>query len=148
MNAGAKISATDNAGDNALHIALRARSKRITQCLLKNPSDSRLLYRPNKSGQTPYSIDQESSQPIIPLIFGPLDAEVQMDAMLGYDVYSNVLADIACEPSLVLPLTIGMSVLASFIDSRGKVYEVFQYGISGSAFAPHLNPGVGCWLQK
>ncbi|CAG9537947.1 unnamed protein product [Cercopithifilaria johnstoni] len=108
INSGAKVSATDNAGDNALHVALRARSRKITQSLLLNPSDSRLLYRPNKLGQTPYSIDQENPQPIIPLIYGPLDAEIQVDAMLGYDIYSNVLADIVCEPNLTLPLTIGL----------------------------------------
>uniref|UniRef100_A0A1I7W1Z3 ANK_REP_REGION domain-containing protein n=1 Tax=Loa loa TaxID=7209 RepID=A0A1I7W1Z3_LOALO len=108
VNSGAKVSATDNAGDNVLHVALRARSRKITQSLLLNPSDSRLLYRPNKLGQTPYSIDQENPQPIIPLIYGPLDAEVQVDAMLGYDIYSNVLADIVCEPNLTLPLTIGL----------------------------------------
>ncbi|KAL3984752.1 KAP P-loop domain family protein [Acanthocheilonema viteae] len=108
VNSGAKVSATDNAGDNVLHVALRARSRKITQSLLLNPSDSRLLYRPNKLGQTPYSVDQENPQPIIPLIYGPLDAEIQVDAMLGYDIYSNVLADIVCEPNLTLPLTIGL----------------------------------------
>ncbi|KAK6061362.1 hypothetical protein COOONC_00972 [Cooperia oncophora] len=95
VKAGAKVSAADNNGDNALHLALRARSRRLTQTLLANPSDSRLLYRPNRLGQTPYSIDQGNPQPILPLIFGPIDAEQQMDTMLGYDVYSNVLADIA-----------------------------------------------------
>uniref|UniRef100_A0A1I8A8N2 ANK_REP_REGION domain-containing protein n=1 Tax=Steinernema glaseri TaxID=37863 RepID=A0A1I8A8N2_9BILA len=108
VNAGSKISATDNAGDNALHLALRARSRRLTQILLANPSDSRLLYRPNKLGQTPYSIDQSNPQPIIPLIFGPVDSELNMDTMLGYDIYSNVLADIVCEPNLTLPLTVGL----------------------------------------
>ncbi|KAJ1349872.1 hypothetical protein KIN20_005533 [Parelaphostrongylus tenuis] len=108
VKAGAKISATDNNGDNALHYALRARSRRLTQTLLANPSDSRLLYRPNRLGQTPYSIDQGNPQPILPLIFGPIDADQQMDTMLGYDIYSNVLADIVCEPSLSLPLTIGL----------------------------------------
>ncbi|KAK6747115.1 hypothetical protein RB195_000379 [Necator americanus] len=108
VKSGAKISAADNNGDNALHLALRARSRRLTQTLLANPSDSRLLYRPNRLGQTPYSIDNANPQPILPLIFGPIDAEQHMDTMLGYDVYSNVLADIVCEPSLSLPLTIGL----------------------------------------
>uniref|UniRef100_A0A183G6F0 ANK_REP_REGION domain-containing protein n=1 Tax=Heligmosomoides polygyrus TaxID=6339 RepID=A0A183G6F0_HELPZ len=108
VKSGAKIAAADNNGDNALHLALRARSRRLTQTLLANPSDSRLLYRPNRIGQTPYSIDQANPQPILPLIFGPIDAEQQMDTMLGYDVYSNVLADIVCEPSLSLPLTVGL----------------------------------------
>ncbi|GMS95993.1 hypothetical protein PENTCL1PPCAC_18168, partial [Pristionchus entomophagus] len=108
VNAGAKISGTDNNGDNTLHLSLRARSKRLTQTLLVNPSDSRLLYRPNKIGQTPYSIDQMNPSPILPHIFGPIDAENQMESILGYDVYSNVLADMVCEPSLTLPLTMGL----------------------------------------
>ncbi|CAB3406257.1 unnamed protein product [Caenorhabditis bovis] len=108
ISAGAKLSAVDNCGDNALHLALRARSRRLTQALLSNPSDSRLLYRPNKLGQTPYSIDLSNPQPILPLIFGPIDAEDKMENVMGYDVYSNVLADIVCEPSLSLPLTIGL----------------------------------------
>ncbi|CAI2350100.1 unnamed protein product [Caenorhabditis sp. 36 PRJEB53466] len=108
MSFGAKLAAVDNCGDNALHLALRARSRRLTQALLSNPSESRLLYRPNKLGQTPYSIDLSNPQPILPLIFGPIDAEDKMDTAMGYDVYSNVLADIVCEPSLSLPLTIGL----------------------------------------
>lgn len=108
ISAGSKLAATDNAGDNALHLALRARSKRLTQVLLANPSDSRLLYRPNKLGRTPYSLDMESQQPILPLIFGRMDTDDKMDTVMGYDVYSNVLADILSEPSLSLPMTIGL----------------------------------------
>uniref|UniRef100_A0A0N5AP23 ANK_REP_REGION domain-containing protein n=1 Tax=Syphacia muris TaxID=451379 RepID=A0A0N5AP23_9BILA len=108
VSAGAKISTTDNAGDNPLHLALRGKSKRLTQSLLANPSDSRLLYRPNKSGHTPYFIDQCHPKPILPLIFGPVETESHVDAMLGYNIYSNVLADIACEPSLTMPLTVGL----------------------------------------
>ncbi|CAD6196866.1 unnamed protein product [Caenorhabditis auriculariae] len=108
ISAGAKLAATDNMGDNALHIAVRARSRRLTQALLSNPSDSRLLYRPNKLGQTPYSIDVSNPQPILSLIHGPIDAEEKMDSVMGYDVYANVLADILCEPSLSLPLTVGL----------------------------------------
>ena len=92
VNAGAKLSATDNAGDNSLHLALRSRSPRLTQVLLVNPSDSKLLYRPNKLGETPYSIDQENPHPILPSIFGPIGADVDLKNMLGYDVYGDVLA--------------------------------------------------------
>jgi ankyrin repeat-rich membrane spanning protein len=92
VNAGAKLSATDNSGDNALHLALRSRSPRLTQVLLVNPSDSKLLYRPNKLGETPYSIDQENPHPILPSIFGPIGADVDLKNMLGYDVYGDVLA--------------------------------------------------------
>ncbi len=91
VNNGAKVGATDNAGDNALHLALRARSRRLTQTLLARPSDSRLLYRPNKLGQTPYSIDQSNPQAILPLIFGPVESDTQMERMLGYDVYRQYL---------------------------------------------------------
>uniref|UniRef100_A0A914DMY8 KAP NTPase domain-containing protein n=1 Tax=Acrobeloides nanus TaxID=290746 RepID=A0A914DMY8_9BILA len=108
VNAGAKLSATDNSGDNSLHLALRSRSPRLTQVLLVNPSDSKLLYRPNRLGETPYSIDQENPHPILPSIFGPIGADVDLKNMLGYDVYGDVLADIVCEPNLSLPLTIGL----------------------------------------
>uniref|UniRef100_A0AC34Q5T4 KAP NTPase domain-containing protein n=1 Tax=Panagrolaimus sp. JU765 TaxID=591449 RepID=A0AC34Q5T4_9BILA len=108
VNHGAKIGATDNNGDNPLHLALRARSTRLTQVLLVNPSDSKLLYRPNKYGETPYSIDQQNPNPILPSIFGPIGADVDVKNMLGYDAYSDVLADIVCEPNLTLPLMIGL----------------------------------------
>jgi len=108
VNMGAKISATDNAGDNSLHLALRARSKRLTQILLVNPSDSKLLYRPNKLGETPYSIDQEALRPVLPTIFGPIGTDVDLKSLLGFDIYSDVLADVVCEPNLSLPLTVGL----------------------------------------
>ena len=108
VNHGAKIGATDNNGDNPLHLALRARSTRLTQVLLVNPSDSKLLYRPNKFGETPYSIDQQNPHPILPSIFGPIGSDVDIKNMLGYDAYSDVLADIVCEPNLTLPLMIGL----------------------------------------
>lgn len=92
VNAGAKLSATDNNGDNALHLALRSRSPRLTQVSLVNPSDSKLLYRPNKMGETPYSIDQENPHPILPSIFGPIGTEVDLKSILGYDAYGDVLA--------------------------------------------------------
>ncbi|CAD5215858.1 unnamed protein product [Bursaphelenchus okinawaensis] len=108
VHSGAKISTTDNVGDNALHLALRARSKKLAQLLLVNPGDSKLLYRPNKLGETPYSIDQESSSPILPTIFGPIGVDMEFNSLLGYEAYSDVLADIVCEPNLSLPLTIGL----------------------------------------
>lgn len=36
----------------------------------------------------------ENPQPILPLLYGPKQADQQMDSMMGYDVYGNVLADI------------------------------------------------------
>lgn len=57
-------------GDTALHIALRARSKRITEMLLRNPKNSQLLYKANKGGETPYSIDAYYQKGILTQIFG------------------------------------------------------------------------------
>ena len=57
-------------GDTALHIAIRARSKRITELLLRNPGNSRLLYRPNKFGDTPYSMDMYHQRGILQGIHG------------------------------------------------------------------------------
>ena len=108
IHSGAKVAVTDINGDNCLHIALRSRSRRLTQILLSKPSDARLLYRPNAHGETPYSIDQANQAPILPSIFGPVESDAQTDAMLGYDVYANVLADIFCEPNLSLPLSVGL----------------------------------------
>lgn len=57
-------------GDTALHIAIRARSKRITELLLRNPRHSRLLYRLNKAGESPYSMDTYHQRGILPQIYG------------------------------------------------------------------------------
>ena len=67
---GGKVYATDKKGDSVLHIALRARSKKLTEILLRNPKDSRLLYRPNKAGETPYNIDVAHQKSILTQIFG------------------------------------------------------------------------------
>ena len=40
---------------------MRARSKAVVEVLLRNPKHSQLLYRPNRKGETPYSIDVNSS---------------------------------------------------------------------------------------
>jgi ankyrin repeat-rich membrane spanning protein len=70
IHSGAKVAVSDNNGNNCLHIALRSRSRRLTQILLSRPNDARLLYRPNNDGDTPYSIDQQHESPILPSIFG------------------------------------------------------------------------------
>lgn len=57
-------------GDTTLHIALRIRHKQITEMLLRNPKDGRLLYRPNKAGETPYNIDAANQKGILTHIFG------------------------------------------------------------------------------
>lgn len=42
------------------------------------------------------------------LVFGPIGVDVDLKNLLGYEAYSDVLADIVCEPNLTLPLTIGL----------------------------------------
>lgn len=66
----AKVSACDKRGDTGLHIAMRARSKAIVEVLLRNPKNSQLLYRPNRSGETPYNIDMNHQKTILGQIFG------------------------------------------------------------------------------
>lgn len=57
-------------GDTALHVAVRGRSKRITELLLRHPKDGRLLYRPNKAGETPYQIDLKHEKSVLTQVFG------------------------------------------------------------------------------
>lgn len=57
-------------GDTAVHIAVRGRYRRICELLLRNPKDARLLYRPNKAGETPYNIDRQHKHSLLTQIFG------------------------------------------------------------------------------
>lgn len=104
------MSAADKKGDTALHIAMRARSKAIVEILLRNPKNSQLLYRPNRAGETPYNIDVNHTKTILGQIFGArrLNTNEDNENMLGYDLYSSALADILSEPSLSMPITVGL----------------------------------------
>uniref|UniRef100_A0A5S6R354 ANK_REP_REGION domain-containing protein n=1 Tax=Trichuris muris TaxID=70415 RepID=A0A5S6R354_TRIMR len=106
--AGANVGATDKNGDTTLHIAVRCRSRRMVQLLLAPPFDSRILYQPNKIKETPYSIDRASNRPILRHVFGPMDSSLKTEAMMGYELYSSVLADILCAPNLSLPIFVGL----------------------------------------
>ena len=53
-----------------MHVAVRGRYRRICELLLRNPKDARLLYRPNKFGETPYNIDRQHKNSILTQIFG------------------------------------------------------------------------------
>ena len=53
-----------------MHIAVRSRSKRIMELLLTNPKDGRLLYRPNRAGETPYQLDTVHDKSILTQIHG------------------------------------------------------------------------------
>ncbi|XP_005101087.2 kinase D-interacting substrate of 220 kDa B [Aplysia californica] len=109
IDRGAKVSASDKRGDTALHIAIRARAKRITELLLCNPRHSRLLYRLNKAGESPYSMDTYYQRGILPQIYGhgKLNA-TDAENLLGYEIYSSALADILSEPGLMTPITMGL----------------------------------------
>ncbi|XP_045472917.1 kinase D-interacting substrate of 220 kDa B isoform X2 [Harmonia axyridis] len=106
----AKVSASDKRGDTALHIAMRSRSKTIVEILLRNPKHSQLLYRPNKAGETPYNIDGSHQKTILGQIFGArrLNTNEDNENMLGYDLYTSSLADMLSEPSLSMPITVGL----------------------------------------
>ncbi|XP_039523909.1 kinase D-interacting substrate of 220 kDa isoform X1 [Pimephales promelas] len=110
LDKGAKVSAVDKKGDTALHIAIRGRSRKLAEVLLRNPKDGRLLYRPNKEGETPYNIDCTHQKSILTQIFGAKHlspSECDGD-MLGYDLYSSALADILSEPTMQPPICVGL----------------------------------------
>ncbi len=65
-----KYNVISQKGDTALHIAIRGRSRKLAELLLRNPKDGRLLYRPNKEGETPYNIDCTHQKSILTQIFG------------------------------------------------------------------------------
>ena len=70
-----------------------------------------LLYKPNKQGETPYNIDMNSKKSILGSVFGArgrLNANEDSESMLGYDLYSSALADILTEPTLSMPITVGL----------------------------------------
>ncbi|KAL4624039.1 kinase D-interacting substrate of 220 kDa-like isoform X3 [Arapaima gigas] len=110
LDKGAKVSAVDKKGDTALHIAIRGRSRKLAELLLRNPKDGRLLYRPNRAGETPYNIDCTHQKSILTQIFGAkhLSPTESDGDMLGYDLYSSALADILSEPTMQPPICVGL----------------------------------------
>ena len=89
---------------------MRAGSRATVELLLRNPKHSQLLYKPNNQGETPYNIDLASQRPILSLLFGSrkLNTNEDADRLLGYNLYGSALADILTEPSLTLPVTVGI----------------------------------------
>uniref|UniRef100_A0A3P9BDH4 Kinase D interacting substrate 220 n=1 Tax=Maylandia zebra TaxID=106582 RepID=A0A3P9BDH4_9CICH len=110
LDKGAKVSSVDKKGDTPLHIAIRGRSRKLAELLLRNPKDGRLLYRPNKAGETPYNIDCTHQKSILTQIFGAkhLSPTESDGDMLGYDLYSSALADILSEPTMQPPICVGL----------------------------------------
>jgi ankyrin repeat-rich membrane spanning protein len=61
-------------------------------------------------GETPYNLDMGSAKPILGQMFGTrrINANEDGEVMLGYDLYSSALANILTEPSLAMPVTVGL----------------------------------------
>lgn len=141
----AKPTAADRKGDTCLHIAMRARSRAIVEILLRNPKHSHLLYRPNRAGETPYNIDLAHQKTILGQIFGArrLNANEDNEGMLGYDLYSSALADILSEPTLTMPITVGLYAKWG----SGKSFLLGKLRDEMKNFArhhqpPHLSPSL------
>lgn len=149
-------------GDTPLHIAIRGRSRRLAELLLRNPKDGRLLYRPNRAGDTPYNIDCSHHKSILTQIFGartctasarspwrrrgltgvsPLSAghlsptETDGD-MLGYDLYSSALADILSEPTMQPPTCVGLYAQWG----SGKSFLLKKLEGEVASTPPHTHP--------
>ena len=107
----AKVSQVDREGDSVLHIAARSQSKAILELILRNPSNSQLLYKPNKRGETPFSIDSAHQKPVLPTLFGAAPSSrrvLEKETQLGYDLYSSAIANLLSEPQLKTPICIGL----------------------------------------
>lgn len=106
----ARVYASDKKGDTALHIAMRSSSRNIVELLLRNPSHGQLLYRPNRDGETPYTIDLRHQKPLLSQVYGAnrLNTNEDNEDILGYDLYSSTLADMLSAPSVSMPITVGL----------------------------------------
>ena len=108
----AKLNVSDKKGDTALHVAMRAGSRSIVGLILRNPKHSQLLYKPNQKGETPYNIDMSNNKPILSQLLGTrqlnTNEDTNTEGLLGYDLYGSSLANILAEPSLSLPITVGL----------------------------------------
>lgn len=105
----------------------------IVEILLRNPKNSQLLYKPNKMNETPYNIDLSYNKTILGQIFGArkLNTNEDNENMLGYELYSAALADMLSEPSLSVPITVGLYARwgsgKSFLLSKLKGEQRFNY---------------------
>ncbi|XP_065058902.1 kinase D-interacting substrate of 220 kDa B-like isoform X2 [Rhopilema esculentum] len=136
---GANPAAVDKKGDTALHISVRLKYAGLCEVLLRDQKNSRLLYKPNKAGDTPYSIDRANKQSVLSPIFGNRDLSADISRMelpSGQDKFVMALADFISDPSLSTPLTVGLfsrwgtgkSVILQRIYEQLKAYA-FQEAI-------------------
>lgn len=90
---------------------MRAQAKTIVEFLLRNPRNSQLLYKPNKRGETPFMLDNSHQKPILPTLFGATPSSrrvLEKETQLGYDLYSSAIANLLSEPTLKLPICVGL----------------------------------------
>ena len=82
--------------------------------------------RPNRAGETPYSVDSNSQKPILGSVFGArrLNTHEDSENILGYDLYSSALADMLTEPTLSMPITVSEYLCHSFILFPGCVIPI------------------------
>ncbi|MEQ2193388.1 hypothetical protein XENOCAPTIV_021014, partial [Xenoophorus captivus] len=104
LDAGTYVNIPDRKGDTALHIAIRGRSRKLAELLLRNPKDGRLLYRPNKAGETPYNIDCTHQKSILTQIFG---ASQQIEPLFQFSWLVVLLTLLLCgSVAIVLGFTV------------------------------------------
>lgn len=53
-----------------MHVAMRARNRKMLELLLKAPRNARFLYVRNKAGETPYTLDGGHRKSLLAHIFG------------------------------------------------------------------------------
>ena len=120
--------------------------QQIVDILLRNPKNSQLLYKPNKINETPYNIDMSYNKTILGQIFGArkLNTNEDNENMLGYELYSAALADMLSEPSLSVPITVGLYARwgsgKSFLLNKLKGKYIFFI------FTSHCNLYLGGWM--
>uniref|UniRef100_A0A8C4NPD0 Kinase D-interacting substrate 220a n=1 Tax=Eptatretus burgeri TaxID=7764 RepID=A0A8C4NPD0_EPTBU len=128
LDKNAKVSASDKKGDSSLHIAIRGRSRRLAELLLRNPKDGRLLYRPNKAGETPYNVDCNHQKSILTQIFGAHEMKTfagqESMPLLHFSWLLMMLVVLVCSVSslflsitvkISLGIAVGFSLLAFFV---------------------------------
>ena len=115
-------------GDTCLHIAMRTRNRRMLECILKNPRNSRYLYVRNKDGETAYSIDNSQRKSILSHIFGAS----KFSTWSAFIVYTMLHKN---DPKLLFQIII---YLVSVLLCSDKVYDWSQLDLVWT-FGQHLS---------
>ena len=133
---GANVFDTDLDGNTAVHIAVKNKVGAITELLMSNPKHGRILYIPNKFGETPYNMDSaNNNNRVLNQVFGArrfLPDEDESHKLLGYHLYSAALANFFSEPMLSLPITLGVFA---------------RWGSGKSQFLPRLEADMRSFCQ-